>query len=72
MKIPPFKQDYFDQNREKYDAQTSAVDLEMPPKCKHEWKRVNSMNVICARCQMTHIDNGKVFPFDKYPIMSQG
>lgn len=51
MRVTP--QQWYDDNRERFDAQTSVADLKMPERCSHDgFLSLNGNNEIeCTQCR---------------------
>ena len=48
-KLSPLPQEYYDENRDLYGAETSFADLSLPEKCEHYFKRIGAY-IECDRC----------------------
>ena len=45
----PYNQDWFDDNRKRFDAETSVI-VDMPKGCKHKFQKVGGHRVKCGKC----------------------
>lgn len=58
--LPPLPQDYFDDNRETYGAETSIAPLDsLNDKCRHYLVRISGSELKCKRCPAFWIDAGR-------------
>lgn len=57
-KLPPLSQSYYDDNRERFGAETAQIESTIPA-CKHFVARKSATEVSCSRCHMTWIDMGR-------------
>jgi len=59
-KLPPIPQSWYDDNRERFEAETTIVPIELPPHCTHQgtMKRISFSQVECTRCHAGWIDGG--------------
>lgn len=57
-KAPKVPQEYWDENRERFNAETTITEGE-PPKCKHYFRRVSATEIYCKKCRVGWIDMGK-------------
>lgn len=54
-KLPPIEQSWFDENRERFKAQSIPLKLE-GKKCKHYLQRVSGAMIKCRDCNAGWID----------------
>lgn len=59
-KLPPIPQEYFDDNRERFGAESYSLDIKaFKDRCSHdEVTRISSQEVKCLKCHMGWIDQG--------------
>lgn len=57
--VPPIHQGWYDDNRQRFEADSTNVSNQMPGKCQHYFQRVNSTSVECRNCRMGWIDLGR-------------
>lgn len=58
-KLPPQPQEFYDENRERFGADMSAVDVTTLPSCDHVVKRVRPIEVVCIKCSSGWVDMGR-------------
>jgi len=56
--LPNIPQDYYDNNKERFDADSTGVILD-PKKCDHYFVRIASTTVECRDCTAGWVDMGK-------------
>ena len=59
-KLPPISQEYYDTNRQRFEAETTAFDLKkLKDKCSHFFVRHTPSDVTCMNCSSGWQDNGR-------------
>lgn len=57
-RLTPISQEWFDDNRERFQAKTQAVETKSIERCQHYLIRVDKTRVQCKYCNAGWIDNG--------------
>lgn len=55
--LPPISQEYFDENRERFEAETTQAPNKAE-RCNHFFKRISAIEVGCANCTASWFDHG--------------
>jgi len=58
-KLPPTRQDWYDENRQLYEAETTQVPLAPPDPCPHYFERKDRNFFRCRSCRCEWQDNGR-------------
>ena len=58
INLPPLPQEYYDENREKYDAETTEAPTNTTG-CQHYLYRVSAIDVDCKHCSNRWRDLGE-------------
>lgn len=59
-KLPPIDQNYWDENRERFQGEMSAIELSsLQNKCEHFIERTSPTEVKCKQCHTGWIDMGR-------------
>lgn len=56
--LPPLSQEYFDDNRMRFNADTTEAPNKLTP-CPHSFRRINSQEVGCEYCTNIWEDKGQ-------------
>lgn len=58
--LPPLPQEYYEENRTRFNADTSFIDVSsLSARCSHVMKRVSAISVECTICHAGWIDMGR-------------
>lgn len=56
--LDPIPQEFFDENRERFDGVTDTFDVEkFKEKCVHQFERISYSQIHCKKCLIGLIDN---------------
>ena len=60
--LPPLSQKWFDNNRQRFGAETASIDLEelKKNKCHHKFRRISPIAFECTLCHNQWVDMGKI------------
>jgi len=67
-KLPDIPQSYYDDNRERFGAESYGVEIKKQPGCEHFFFRKSYNEVECQRCHIGYIDEHR-FILDKGKII---
>ncbi len=57
--LPPVPQEFYDENRKRFQAQTHIFEIKDFHKCSHVFYRISYSEVRCKNCTAGWIDNNR-------------
>lgn len=60
---PKVPQTFWEENRERFSAQSDALDPAKITGCTHDIVRKNAVEIVCKKCGNGWFDQGKILPY---------